>query len=80
MIKTLLNKFISCYQYIISPFFGNCCRFHPSCSEYMKECIHNFGAIKGIYLGFKRLIRCHPWSQGGIDPAPKINQTDHKQP
>jgi len=59
------------YQKWISPifsFFGIHCKFYPSCSNYMMQAIQKYGCIKGIYLGLKRLIRCHPFSKGGYDP------------
>jgi putative membrane protein insertion efficiency factor len=56
------------YKYLISPFLGNNCRFLPTCSEYTKEAIIKFGLIKGTSLGFKRIIKCHPWGKSGHDP------------
>ncbi|HDQ23183.1 MAG TPA: membrane protein insertion efficiency factor YidD [Candidatus Uhrbacteria bacterium] len=50
----------------IFPFWG--CRFYPSCSEYTYQAILKYGISKGLWLGFKRLLRCHPWSKGGHDP------------
>lgn len=58
------------YQLGISPFLGTNCRFYPSCSEYAVEAISQYGAWKGAYLAVNRLCRCHPFSQGGIDPVP----------
>jgi len=73
MIKELIIKSIALYQRFISPvfftYFGVNCRFYPSCSEYIKEAIEKFGILKGSYLGFKRLLRCHPLSSGGYDPV-----------
>ena len=59
------------YQKKISPFFqirGIHCKFYPSCSEYMLQAIQKYGCIKGIILGIKRLLRCHPFTKGGYDP------------
>lgn len=59
------------YQKLISPifqFFGIHCKFYPSCSEYMIQAIKKYGCIKGIFLGIKRLSRCHPFAKGGYDP------------
>ena len=61
-------NFINFYKYLISPLLGNNCRFLPTCSEYTKEAILKFGLIKGISLGFKRIIKCHPWGKSGHDP------------
>lgn len=64
---------IYCYRLLISPFLiGHCCRFHPSCSSYAIEAIKTFGLFYGLFLTFKRLFRCHPWSQGGFDPIPEV--------
>lgn len=45
------------------------CRFQPTCSQYVSQAIEKYGVIKGVYMGIKRIIRCHPWSKGGYDPA-----------
>lgn len=72
MIRTLFISILRGYQYLISPLLGNRCRFHPSCSEYMIEAVRRFGVFKGVYLGCKRLGRCHPLSKGGLDPVPEV--------
>jgi putative membrane protein insertion efficiency factor len=72
----MINKFltfsvislINLYKHLISPLLGNNCRFLPTCSEYTKEAIIKFGLIKGTSLGFKRIIKCHPWGKSGHDP------------
>lgn len=46
------------------------CRFTPTCSDYMYQAIEKHGSIKGTYLGFKRILRCNPWTKGGLDPIP----------
>ncbi|WP_223789265.1 membrane protein insertion efficiency factor YidD [Marinicella meishanensis] len=71
MIRRLLISILRGYQYVISPWLGNRCRFHPSCSEYMIEAVRRFGVFKGLYLGFKRLVRCQPMCEGGLDPVPE---------
>jgi putative membrane protein insertion efficiency factor len=61
---------IRLYQRVISPFTGARCRFYPSCSEYTAQAILTHGPLRGLYLGLRRLIRCHPWSAGGLDDVP----------
>ncbi|ELV07513.1 membrane protein insertion efficiency factor YidD [Wohlfahrtiimonas chitiniclastica] len=68
--KTILIGLIKLYQLILSPWVGQQCRFTPSCSNYSIEAIQKYGAIKGCWLTFKRLIRCHPFCDGGKDPVP----------
>lgn len=68
----LYQKVFSLDHGIFSYFFNTrICRFHPSCSEYTYEAVEKFGILKGIYLGSKRVLRCHPWNDGGYDPVPK---------
>lgn len=62
--------FIKGYRYFISPLMGSRCRFYPSCSAYAEEAYQRFGWSKGSYLSIKRLLKCHPWHQGGIDLVP----------
>jgi putative membrane protein insertion efficiency factor len=59
------------YQRLVSPLIGPRCRFHPSCSEYTAQAVLKHGAIRGIYLGVRRLLRCHPWNPGGFDDVPE---------
>jgi len=69
--KLFFLKAIRFYQRHLSPFFGNACRYHPTCSEYTYQAIQRYGIIYGSLLGVKRIVRCHPWSKGGFDPVPK---------
>ena len=64
-------KIIKGYQFLISPLFGNCCRYLPSCSEYSIEALKEFGFMKGIFLSLKRILSCHPLGKGGFDPVKK---------
>ena len=61
---------IKIYQILISPLLGPSCRFTPTCSQYAVEAIQKYGPIKGSWLAFKRIIRCHPWGGCGHDPVP----------
>lgn len=62
---------IKAYKYLISPLLGPRCRFYPSCSSYGLEAIQIHGAAKGSYLTLRRLLKCHPFHEGGFDPVPK---------
>lgn len=66
----ILIKAIRAYRYAISPLLGHNCRFYPSCSEYALTAIARYGVAKGLWLGARRLLRCHPWHDGGYDPVP----------
>lgn len=68
--QKILIFLISAYRYAISPFLGANCRFHPSCSCYAHQAVERFGALRGGWLALRRIARCHPWHEGGIDPVP----------
>lgn len=61
---------IDCYKTLLSPFLGHHCRFYPSCSSYAREAIAEHGTLKGSSLAIRRLSKCHPWHEGGVDPVP----------
>ena len=61
---------IKAYQILISPLLGPSCRFTPTCSQYAVEAIQKYGPLKGSWLAFKRIIKCHPWGACGHDPVP----------
>jgi putative membrane protein insertion efficiency factor len=67
----LLIGLIKLYQFLLSPFLGQNCRFHPTCSQYAVEAINEHGMLKGGYLSMRRIIKCHPFNEGGVDPVPK---------
>ncbi|QQS87768.1 membrane protein insertion efficiency factor YidD [Fusobacterium canifelinum] len=69
--KKILILLIRFYQKFISPMFPTKCRFYPTCSQYTLEAIKEHGAIKGTYLGIRRILKCHPFHEGGYDPVPK---------
>ena len=71
ILTNLLIKIIKCYKFLLSPLFGNSCRYLPSCSDYAIEALKTFGIFKGLFLSFKRILSCHPWSNGGFDPVKK---------
>jgi hypothetical protein len=68
--KHVLIALVRFYQYAISPMLGRRCRYFPTCSEYTVDAIQKYGALKGGWLGAKRICRCHPWHPGGYDPVP----------
>ena len=73
-LQWLAISLIRLYQLLLSPLLGQRCRFHPSCSQYTMEAIRLHGVIKGIWLGSKRLLKCHPLHAGGYDPVPQPKQ------
>lgn len=62
---------IDVYRYLLSPWIGQHCRFDPTCSSYAREAILVHGPLAGGWLALRRLLRCHPWHQGGHDPVPE---------
>lgn len=68
--KFILISLIRFYQRFISPLTPPACRFTPTCSQYTLEAIQKYGALKGSWLGIKRICRCHPWGGSGYDPVP----------
>jgi uncharacterized protein len=60
------------YRLFLSPWLGSACRFEPTCSKYSIDALELHGAAKGSYLTAGRLLRCHPWCAGGLDPVPKV--------
>ena len=69
-VRTLLILLVRAYQVTLSPLFSGCCRFEPSCSNYMIEALQRHGVFKGLYLGIRRLLRCYPFGGSGYDPVP----------
>jgi putative membrane protein insertion efficiency factor len=69
--KTGFLLLIRMYKRILSPVLGRHCRFYPTCSDYMQQAVEKFGVANGFWLGFKRLLKCHPFHAGGLDPIPQ---------
>jgi len=67
--RKILIALLKGYKWFISPLLPSACRFHPTCSEYMAEAIQRHGVARGIWMGLKRLGRCHPFHEGGYDPV-----------
>ena len=70
VVKRLMLFLIKFYQIGISPYFGAKCRFIPTCSQYTYQAIEKYGVFKGVYLGIRRILKCHPFHKGGYDPLP----------
>jgi len=69
-VRTVLLALIRAYQYLFRPLLGSNCRFYPSCSDYAREAVEKHGAVRGSWLAFRRIARCHPYHPGGYDPVP----------
>jgi len=64
------------YRAVISPLYGDVCRYYPSCSSYAMQSIQHYGVFRGTWMGTRRLARCHPWAEGGIDDVP-LREHEH---
>lgn len=73
--RRFLIFLITCYKTCLSPFMGNNCRFYPSCSCYAQEAIETHGVGRGSLLALRRIARCHPWHEGGVDPVPPCSHS-----
>ena len=76
----LLVGLVRAYQLLVSPLLGPTCRFYPSCSAYAVEALRTRGALVGTWLAVRRLLRCHPWNPGGVDPVPPKGHARVKAP
>ena len=68
--KHVLIALLKAYRTVISPLYGQVCRYHPSCSAYALDAVTHHGSLRGSWLAARRLARCHPWAAGGYDPVP----------
>jgi putative membrane protein insertion efficiency factor len=67
--RNLLLGLLRFYQWGVSPMLPSACRFQPTCSEYMRQAVLRHGLLRGVWMGLKRLGRCHPFCEGGFDPV-----------
>lgn len=77
ILRAALIAPIRLYQLTLSPLVGFNCRYAPSCSAYAIEAIATHGALRGLWLGAKRILRCHPWGGSGYDPVPDLHHDCH---
>ena len=68
-LQWIIMRALRVYKVWVSPWLPSACRFHPTCSEYMRQAIERHGAARGVWMGFRRLARCHPFHEGGFDPV-----------
>ncbi len=78
--RRILITLIKAYQYLVSPYLAPSCRYTPSCSCYAQESLQAHGVFKGGWLAIKRVLRCHPWHEGGYDPVPGTEVCHRHQP
>ncbi|MDJ0312066.1 membrane protein insertion efficiency factor YidD [Arthrobacter sp. H35-D1] len=78
--SNILIIVLKLYRRVISPMYGQVCRFFPSCSAYALEAVTVHGAVKGTWMAARRVVRCHPWSSGGLDPVPTPAHADWDDP
>ena len=75
--RLFLIQLIKAYRFLLSPWLGGHCRFHPTCSCYAIIAIERYGALRGSGMALRRVLRCHPWHPGGIDEVPDNEVTCH---
>ena len=68
--KHVLVLLLRTYRLVISPLYGEVCRYYPSCSAYALEAVQVHGSVRGSWLAVRRVLRCHPWAAGGVDKVP----------
>jgi putative membrane protein insertion efficiency factor len=67
--RKLIVAILRLYKLALSPLLPSACRYYPSCSEYMRQAVEKYGPVRGVWMGIKRVARCHPFHQGGLDPV-----------
>lgn len=67
--RILITGVLRAYKLFVSPMLPSACRYYPTCSDYTREAVERYGAARGVWMGLKRLSRCHPFHAGGIDPV-----------
>lgn len=67
--QNVILSVLRIYKRWLSPLLPSACRFHPTCSEYMMDAVRKYGAARGVWMGLRRLARCHPFNPGGLDPV-----------
>ena len=77
--KHVLIGLLKVYRLVVSPLYGNVCRYYPSCSAYALRAGEVHGAVRGSWLAGRRLLRCHPWTGGGYDPVPGTPEWHEEQ-
>ena len=77
---TLVLALLRAYQLLVSPLLGPRCRFYPSCSSYGMTAVSSHGVLRGSWLAGRRLLRCHPWNPGGLDPVPPARDRARSAP
>jgi putative membrane protein insertion efficiency factor len=75
--RAIVLFLIRLYRLALSPWLGSRCRFAPSCSEYASQAIARYGVLRGGALAVRRILRCHPWHEGGYDPVPDSDSAVH---
>jgi hypothetical protein len=78
-VKYVLIGLLKAYRLVVSPLYGNVCRYYPSCSAYALRAVQVHGAVRGSWLAGRRLLRCHPWTPGGYDPVPGTPEWQEEQ-
>jgi uncharacterized protein len=73
--RGLILILIKTYRVLLSPLLPPQCRFTPSCSEYAQLAVERYGALRGMYLGARRILKCHPFHAGGFDPVPEVESS-----